>query len=284
MIPRDIRRPGTEVQTGMRVGGRAPVGRRQQRIHRHPARRQHQVNQILLRRQTTEQTTRPLIELKFQIGVRTGTTLSTLASTCPYFLRRHELLVDPVNNRLIDTETGRGVTGRTTQTATRINAVYTVAPYSDLLKRFPNVTANESVNRTSQTHTTHHIITNGQPVAARARRLSGEKYNAAKKEIEQLLNDGVITRSNSNWSSPLHLVRKSNGEWRPCGDYRHLNKQTRPDRYPLPHLHDSTHNLNGRTIFSTIDLAKAYNQIPIEPAEDQRPLSSHLSVCSSGSV
>ena len=69
--------------------------------------------------------------------------------------------------------------------------------------------------------------------------------------------------SASAWSSPLHMVPKSSGNWRPCGDYRALNGITDPDRYLIPHLQDFTPQLHGSTCFSKIDLVKAFHQIPL---------------------
>ncbi|XP_050359285.1 uncharacterized protein LOC126779407 [Nymphalis io] len=78
---------------------------------------------------------------------------------------------------------------------------------------------------------------------------------------------GIARRSDSPWSSPLHLVPKKNNEWRPCGDYRALNARTIPDRYPVRHIGDIAHNLAGCTVFSKIDLIRAYNQIPVNIAD-----------------
>ena len=51
---------------------------------------------------------------------------------------------------------------------------------------------------------------------------------------------GIIRPSSNNWASLLHLVSKGNSPWRECGDYHALYTITRPDRYPIPHIHDIT--------------------------------------------
>ncbi|KAJ8416451.1 hypothetical protein AAFF_G00357390 [Aldrovandia affinis] len=67
---------------------------------------------------------------------------------------------------------------------------------------------------------------------------------------------GIVRRSNSPWASPLHMVPKSDGGCRPCGDYRRLNDATIPDRYPVPHVQDFSARLAGKTVFSKVDLIR----------------------------
>ena len=63
------------------------------------------------------------------------------------------------------------------------------------------------------------------------------------------------------------MVIKSDGSWRPCGDYRRLNTNTTDNRYPRPNMQDFSSKLAGCTVFSRLDLVKGYHQVPVVAAD-----------------
>ena len=123
-------------------------------------------------------------------------------------------------------------------------------------------------NSTKVVHSTvHHITTTGPPVFSHPRRLAPVRLRKAKAEFDHMLQLGLIHFSKSPWASPLHLVKESEADFRPVGDYRRLNSVTIPDRYSIPNIQDFSTNLHGCTIISKIDLNRAYHQIPVNPAD-----------------
>lgn len=188
------------------------------------------------------------------------------------FLSHYDLMVDMKRNRLIDNVTRLERQCTPAHSVTKPSAIRTFdtsSAYADILDEFPTLTKLTPTGVSTEAAVIHHIETTGPPVTARPRRLPNDKLDAARDEFETLMRAGICRPSKSNWSSPLHMVKKSDGKWRPCGDYRSLNAVTKPDKYPIPYLTDFTSNLRGCTIFSKIDLHKAFHQVPI--AEDDIP-------------
>lgn len=183
------------------------------------------------------------------------------------FLSFYNLLIDTRHKRLVDNLTSLTATAGTVLVNTpHIKAVTGSTQYHQLLLKYPEITRpSGKLHRQKVHHSTVHYIktTEGPPVFARPRRLAPERLMAAKKEFEDMVRTGVARRSDSPWSSALHLVPKSENDWRPCGDYRALNARTVPDRYPVRNIADFSHNLAGCTVFAKIDLVRAFNQIPV---------------------
>ncbi len=97
----------------------------------------------------------------------------------------------------------------------------------------------------------HHIHTSSHPpVFAKAHCLDPQKLEIAKAEFKKLESAGIICCSKSPWASPLPLVPKKDGSWRPCVDYQRLNMITTPDKYPLPNMQDLSNGLDGCSVFS----------------------------------
>jgi cleavage and polyadenylation specificity factor subunit 1 len=162
------------------------------------------------------------------------------------------LLVDCRNNRLLDGTTSLSAPARAAQMP--IASVKTVGcgtPVDDLLAEFPELTRPSGIRSEVRHNTVHHIRTTpGPPVTCRPRRLAPDRLAIAKAKFDAMLRDGTARRSESSWSSALHLVPKKDNGWRPCGDYRALNARTIPDRYTVRHIHDYAHHLSGCTTFS----------------------------------
>ncbi|GJU26480.1 reverse transcriptase domain-containing protein [Tanacetum coccineum] len=83
------------------------------------------------------------------------------------------------------------------------------------------------------------------------------------KQLQELTNKGFIRPSSSPWGAPVLFVKKKDGSFRMCIDYRELNKLTVKNRYPLPRIDDLFDQLQGSSIYSKIDLRSGYHQLRV---------------------
>ena len=111
----------------------------------------------------------------------------------------------------------------------------------------------------------HFIKTTGPPVHSRYRRLRPELHHIAKEAFTEMEKIGVCSKAASPWASPIHMIPKKDGTWRPCGDYRRLNLITEPDHYAMPNISDLTSSISTSRVISKLDLLKGYFQVPVNP-------------------
>ena len=117
-------------------------------------------------------------------------------------------------------------------------------------------------------------ITPGPDIRERARPIPPRDFEDCRNHIQSLLDAKIIRPSNSPFASPIVLLRKKSGALRMVIDYRRVNARTVKDGYSIPKIEDLLLTLNGAKYFCSLDLCKAYYQVPM--SENARKYSAFI--------
>ncbi|GJY17533.1 putative reverse transcriptase domain-containing protein [Tanacetum coccineum] len=108
------------------------------------------------------------------------------------------------------------------------------------------------------------LVPGAAPVARAPYRLAPSEMKELSEQLKELLEKGFIRPSSSPWGAPVLFVKKKDGSFRMCIDYRELNKLTVKNRYPLPRIDDLFDQLQGSSVYSKIDLRSGYHQLRVQ--------------------
>ncbi|GJU10915.1 putative reverse transcriptase domain-containing protein [Tanacetum coccineum] len=108
------------------------------------------------------------------------------------------------------------------------------------------------------------LIPRAAPVARAPYLLAPSEMKELSEQLQELSDKGFIRPSSSPWGAPVLFVKKKDGSFRMCIDYRELNKLTVKNRYPLPRIDNLFDQLQGSNIYSKIDLRLGYHQLRVQ--------------------
>nr|GEY54879.1 putative reverse transcriptase domain-containing protein [Tanacetum cinerariifolium] len=107
------------------------------------------------------------------------------------------------------------------------------------------------------------LVPGAAPVARAPYRLAPSEMKELADQLQELTDKGFIRPSSLPWGAPVLFVKKKDGSFQMCIDYRELNKLMVKNRYPLPRIDDLFDQLQGSSVYSKIDLRSGYHQLRI---------------------
>ncbi|GJZ71587.1 putative reverse transcriptase domain-containing protein [Tanacetum coccineum] len=107
------------------------------------------------------------------------------------------------------------------------------------------------------------LVPGAAPVARAPYRLDPSKMKELSDQLQELSDKGFIRPSSSPWGAPILFVKKKDGSFRMCINYRELNKLTVKNRYPLPRIDDLFDQLQGSSVYLEINLRPGYHQLRV---------------------
>ncbi|GJZ21342.1 putative reverse transcriptase domain-containing protein [Tanacetum coccineum] len=134
-----------------------------------------------------------------------------------------------------------------------------------IVRDFPEVFPEElpGLPPTRQVEFQIDLMPGAAPVARAPYRLAPSEMKELSEQLQELSDKGFIRPSSSPWGAPVLFVKKKDGSFRMCIDYRELNKLTVKNRYPLLRIDDLFDQLQGSSVYSKIDLRSGYHQLKV---------------------
>ncbi|GKE64299.1 putative reverse transcriptase domain-containing protein, partial [Tanacetum coccineum] len=164
----------------------------------------------------------------------------------------------PYGNKMLIVESDKGVS--------RLKVVSCIKAYvpviRDFAKVFPKDLPGQPPSR--QVEFQIDLVPGPTPVAPAPYRLAPSEMRELSLQQQQLLEKGFIRPSSSPWGASVLFVKKKDGSFRMCIDYRELNKLIVKNRYPLPRIDGLFDQLQGSSVYSKIDLRSRYHQLCIK--------------------
>lgn len=214
-------------------------------------------------------------------------------------LREMRVLIDPVEDRLLDPKSGRVLASRVrcksghqvqvgdpmlvhaaqvqqllddkdrvlNDKLEHLKGTEQEIDAYDLLIRFKDVWASPIPGKATAMHASFKV--EGRPVSSKLRHLTPELRNELDRQVDAMLSSEVIRPSKSAWTSAPVFVRKKGGEWRLCLDFRRVNAQMVPDRYPLPLLWEQVQRAAHHRYYTCLDLSSGFWNLPLDEDSKQ---------------